>query len=132
MKKNIEKYKTTEERKVAFQRFCNSFSCAKRPSSYTCPTCPLSKESTSPDTCALEWLDLDCGPDILPCPFCGDECELHEIWDNEMCRSAGCDVRCTSCEYRSPEACKHDGSDAIEAHNRVARAVMKAGKEPEE
>lgn len=66
----------------------------------------------------------------MPCPFCGGECELHEIWDNEECKGVGFDVRCNKCEYRSPEAVEHDGSDAIDAHNRVCKAVA-AYKESE-
>lgn len=120
--RNFEKYKTAEERDAAFGRFCIDKECKN---------CELVNSKGSIN-CSFAWLDLEAEEEKpLPCPFCGSECELHEIWDKGECKSAGYDVRCTMCEYRSPMACKYDGSDAIAAHNRVAKAVMDAEKEVE-
>lgn len=122
---NSEKFKTAEERAEVFEKFCHGKNC---------DDCilRLSHCKYSVDACLAFWLDLEAEDEKpLPCPFCGSECELHEIWDKEECKSVGYNVRCTMCEYKSPWACKYDGSDAISAHNRVARAVMDAGKKEE-
>ncbi len=119
---NGQKYKTAEERVKAFGEFCKNEFCDQ------CNhlDCKLHKQGSEILRCYDWWLALEFEDEIEPCPFCGEKCELHEIWDNEMNRSAGFDVRCTMCRYRSPEASQYDGSDAIAAHNRVARAVRAA------
>lgn len=104
---NAEKYKTAEERIEAFSKFRTR-----------CEFCKFKKECSWEETeCAIRWLDLEAEADKpLPCPFCGEECTAT-VMQNEWrvsCIVSGC--------YRS--SFFGTESEAIAAHNRVAKAVM--------
>lgn len=109
---NGEKYKGAKERSRAFEAFCDAVDG-------DCDECPLRfTERGLTYECLLKWLDLEAEDEKpLPCPFCGGECSI----DNNnivYCRMSGC-------SYLGGG----DGDSrekAISAHNRVARAVMKA------
>ncbi len=104
--KNFEKYRTTEERVEAYV------------SSRVLPS-----GSRNLLTDFSDWLDLEAEKDeILPCPFCGDECACGDGY-----------VECLNdnCLYSSGNR-KMGDVVAIAAHNRVALAVMEAEKKGDE
>ena len=104
---NSEKYKTAEERAKAFQVYC---------------AVPKLKKHLSCIECQFAWLDLEAEEEKpLPCPICGCAVDIRKIGDYHT-RSQ---VQCT-CGYRC--AWCDSGDEAIAQHNRVARAVMEAGK----
>ena len=103
---NEQKYKTAEERVMAFltQREVSSIATV------------IANEFA-------HWLALEAEEEKPePCPFCGGECRtvVNQYEDHVV----GCD----NCCYCSREF--NSDSEAIAAHNRVARAVM-AAKESE-
>lgn len=110
---NGEKYKTAEERLNAFLRFCDSDKCE---------SCPIENCECEYDVlAAFKWLDLEAEEENpLPCPFCGGEVRVDHNWDNS--HSVSCTGR--GCWYHSK--CCTSESDAIAAHNRVAKAVMES------
>lgn len=114
--KNFEKFKTAKERYTAYCSFEGK-----------CENCEFAAEcSGGIDECALRWLDLEADEEkCLPCPFCGGEVERAETL---ICKKG---FSC-SCGYTSKA--EFGWSNAIAAHNRVARAVMKEkeGEEDEE
>lgn len=104
--KNSEKFKTAKKRARAFSKWCNLMNGKN---------CLMIK---SCNHCAFTWLDLEAPPEKekpLPCPFCGGEVEFAQL-------VGGDSVRC-KCGYCAPFF--DSESEAIAAHNKVARAVMK-------
>lgn len=105
--KNFEKFKTAKERTEA----CSTF--LVRHNEY---------EDIPYIEAAMIWLDLEAEEETpLPCPFCGGdtftvEYDFFGYWG----------VKCSAdgCWYHS-HLCKSE-SEAIAAHNRVAKAVMGA------
>lgn len=96
---NGEKYVTAHERAKAFTEYCRAAELNHR-------------ENVG----AFMWLNLEAEEEkILPCPFCGSKCEVSED---------GMNVVCQACGYNGPVYGCYDM--AVEAHNRVARAVMEA------
>lgn len=112
--KNSEKYRTIGERVKAHLEWCNAGRTCKDPDSDRC------------DECAFRWLERDDDKldDEKPmkCPFCGSSTEV--VIDECGCYS----ISCIHCEYGSPAY--NEDKYAIEAHNRICRAVA-AYKESE-
>lgn len=108
--KNFEKYQTAKERYTAF--------CGSR---CECSNCKFNSECNGDFAeCALRWLDLEAEEEeILPCPFCGDEC---------ACGGGYVECLNDNCCYSSGNR-KRSDAVAIAAHNRVARAAMKEKEE---
>jgi len=106
---NGEKYKTVQERAIAFNRFCafdNNGMCEK--------DCVLDKENFTCGGCAFHWLELEAKEEKpLPCPFCGNEMDISASY---------CAIVCPQCGYRSP--INSDVKTAIAAHNKVAKKCM--------
>ena len=111
---NEQKYKTAEER-------VNAFMAHRR---YKAALVAAISNKFA------HWLALEAEEEKLePCPFCGGDCSLgkdngdhlgnHEYWVD--CEEQGC-------YYRSGNA--QSASDAIAAHNHMARAV-RAGEKGE-
>lgn len=123
--KNSEKFKTAEERAKAFTKWCaeKQKTAIGKVAKHECSDCPLDEHTPC---CFFFWLDLEAEEEKpLPCPFCGSNTVVKSNVtvrhvDNHL-------VECTNCQYRSEE--KFDRDCAIAAHNRVARAVMEAGKD---
>ena len=111
---NAEKYKTAEERARAFSLYCNDQDISR---------CPDDRRFTCVHRCIecfIRWLDLDAEEaKPLPCPFCGNEVETAETLIGK--KGFSC-----SCGYTSKAEFGWDA--AVDAHNRVARAMMKSGK----
>lgn len=106
---NAEKYKTAEERARAFESTCFKTRQMKQ-----------CEDALSCTECKFAWLDQETDAEKpLPCPFCGDEVETAETLVGK--KGFSC-----SCGYTSKAEFGWDA--AIAAHNRVARAVMEAGK----
>ena len=83
--KNFEKYKTPEERGIAFNKFCSSHRL--------CSDCACLENS---DTCKFKWLELEYEEKPLPCPFCGD---AHiEIYDEYSKVYRSYRFMCKNCE----------------------------------
>ena len=100
---NEQKFTNAEERNAAYRAYITDF--------------------TKPIIGQFEWLALEAEEEKPePCPFCGGECRtvVNQYEDHVV----GCD----NCCYCSREF--NSDSEAISAHNRVARAVM-AAKESE-
>ena len=94
---NEQKFTNAEERNAAYRAYITDF--------------------TRPIIGQFEWLDLEAEEEKPePCPFCGGECRT--VVNQYEDRVAGCD----NCCYCSREF--NSDSEAIAAHNRVARAVM--------
>ena len=111
--KNFEKYKTALERSEALRAFCWKNTCDK---------CALGNLSRNVIDRQFAWLDLEAEKDeTMDCPYCGG----NIIGTSRTAR--GVSLLC-SCGYAS---CKYDTlQEAIEAHNRICRAVA-AYKESE-
>lgn len=111
--RNFEKFKTAEERAKAFEKFCNVHDKCD------CSGCPLSeiKPDCGQSRGQFAWLDLEAEEEEkpLPCPFCGGEVKFKHMVGgySYVCECGYC---ATFSEFKS---------EAIAAHNRVARAVMK-------
>lgn len=112
--KNEEKYTTVGERVTAFRKMCKPF----------VGNCGTACKLTEPDKfggfntfeCFANWLALEAEEEKPePCPFCGGECRtvVTKFEDHVV----GCD----NCCYCSRDF--DSVSDAVAAHNRVARAV---------
>lgn len=108
---NAEKYKTTEERFKALNKWCDS---GVKQGSSKCLSNGCIK-------CTLKWLELEAEEEEpLPCPFCGGGVDVISTSDINLVSCAkGCGYYSKGCE--STES-------AIAAHNRVARAV-RVGRE---
>ena len=99
---NEQKFTNAEERNAAYRAYITDF--------------------TRPIIGQFEWLALEAEEEKPePCPFCGGECRtvVNQYEDHVV----GCD----NCCYCSREF--NSDSEAIAAHNRVARAVMAAKEE---
>ena len=111
---NEQKYKTADERNDAFNEWCFNRDCK---------TCKLKAHNfDGGDGCRFYWLALEAEEEKPePCPFCGGECRtvVNQYEDHVV----GCD----NCCYCSREF--NSDSEAIAAHNRVARAVMATKEE---
>lgn len=112
---NAEKYKTTEERFKALNKWCDS---GVKQGSSKCLSNGCIK-------CTLKWLELEAEEEEpLPCPFCGFRCFAAKSICGKTWR-VFCEQN-ISCAYSSGAYATKD--DAIAAHNRVARAVVAAEK----
>ena len=111
MMKNFEKYKTALERSKALHAFCGKNTCDK---------CALGNLNRNVIDCQFAWLDLEAEKDEpMDCPYCGG----NIIGTSRTSR--GVSLLC-SCGYAS---CKYDTlQEAIEAHNRICRAVAAYNK----
>ena len=99
---NEQKFTNAEERNAAYRAYITDF--------------------TKPIIGQFEWLALEAEEEKPePCFFCGGECRtvVNQYEDHVV----GCD----NCCYCSREF--NSDSEAIAAHNRVARAVMAAKEE---
>lgn len=101
---NEQKYKTAEERKVAYKAYIEDF--------------------TQPIIGQFEWLALEAEYEKKPkpCPFCGGKHLFVNINGNNFWY-----VSCKSCLYKSLHNSSKD--KAIAAHNRVCRAVEEVAKQ---
>ena len=109
---NAEKFKTADERAKAFGKWCER---TKIHDSYGDAACAVKC-----GFCHFAWLDLEAYEEILPCPFCGRKCTTSS--ERKV-------VVCSNCSYTSIQG--WEMKDTIAAHNRVARAVIAAGKKEE-
>ena len=130
---NKDRYKTLEESIKAFKKFCyNQDRCVSCPAYDTKAYDTKAYDAKARGTisgCHFRWLALEAEEENpMPCPFCGSQCRLDTVCMNEDQSSKY--VSCTNdrCMYKSPIG--KDGSVAIDAHNRVCRAV-RAYKESE-
>lgn len=107
--KNSEKYRTADERALAFDNFCNG----RTP----CDKCKLNNSVAAKRLgCAYAWLDLEAEAEMpMDCPFCGETCFINT-------HSEGHEVRCSNrhCYVGKTFESK---KEAIAAHNRICRAV---------
>jgi Lar family restriction alleviation protein len=72
---NGEKFKTVEERGMAFNVYCHKRECFK---------CELNEVNKRPETnCAFQWLDLEYKEELKLCPFCGGEARIIDLEDPE-------------------------------------------------
>lgn len=116
---NAEKYKTVNERVVAFWNNCKT-KCSRD------EIC----ERENIFACAFRWLDLPVEEDFaadeeekpMPCPFCGSDMDIP--CDDILC--------CNGCGYLAPN---HAGLDSIETqiayHNSICRQLAVARKSEE-
>ena len=89
---NGEKFKTAEERKVAYSQYCDD--CAKNEEAVFC---------------ALDWIDAEYVVRLKPCPFCGGEAKSRK--SNRVYY-----VFCTNCSMKTVDSTTPDG--VIAAWNR--------------
>lgn len=109
---NAEKYKTAEERVEAFGKFCAATKLKKQ-----------CEDALSCTECQFAWLDMEAEEEKpLPCPSCGNK-SVFIVHDKSS--PMPWSVKC-SCGYSSERT--PDKELTIATHNRVARAVMDAGK----
>ena len=114
---NSQKFTTAEERGRAFDRWCRG--------NNGCDRCTLHDAGIELSTCVCSfyWLDLEAEEEKpLPCPYCGGE--------TEVVGTGAYQVVCMKCMYAS--AMRADMDLCVSDHNRVARAVMEAGKKEKE
>ena len=125
---NAEKFKTAEERARAFGKWHEEY-------------CGMRGVCAKDDVCAhtvFHWLDLEAEEEIEDCPYCGRRCvavDGSKIRPDRHGVRPYSYVKCESCGYESIATNDYDKSgikDIIDAHNRVARAVMEVGKKKEE
>lgn len=109
--KNFDKFKTLKERHDAFFKYCDGRACME------CPVKKLIKNDAI-DCCMAFWLNLEAVEDPLPCPFCGGEVKFEQMLGGDSVR-----CKCGYCAIFSESE-----SEAIAAHNLVAKAVMAAKK----
>ena len=104
---NSQKYKTADERARAFSAHCENTNCEE---------CGVRDKSNGELGCVLGWLDLEAEEEEkpLPCPFCGGEVKFKHMGSgySYVCECGYC---ATFSEFKS---------EAIAAHNRVARAAL--------
>jgi len=110
--KNFEKYKTAKTRTIAFMEWCGAHVHA-----VGCDRCPAYSKDFK-IKCVLAWLELEYEEEKpLPCPFCGSGCAVDVNFERRWlvgCSNNECLYLLPSFDYKS---------EAIAAHNRVARAV---------
>lgn len=115
--KNFEKYKTAEERLVAFDRWHEKH-------------CGMSGVCAKDDICAyavLSWLEDEFVEEKpLPCPFCGGEVIVQTAPSTKHSDYAWVECVDDMCAYSSGTRLNRDKT--IAAHNRVARAVQEIEK----
>lgn len=106
---NAEKYKTAEERARAFE-----FTCFKTRQMNQC------EDALSCTECKFAWLDLEAEDEKqLPCPFCGGtDLVIRDV--------GGYELECQGCGFHTPSYMVLE--QLISEYQRVARAVMDAGK----
>ena len=117
---NSERYKTAEERVRAFGKWHEKY-------------CGMRGVCAKDDVCAhtvFHWLDMEAEEEkIENCPYCGGSCLVSNGAVGTYSVFGKYRVFCEknlSCMYSSGAyTTEHE---AIDAHNRVARAVMDAGK----
>lgn len=112
--KNFEKFKTAEERAMAFNEYCDKNSCQKCFDDCMSHAVP----------CLLKWLDLEAEEEKpLPCPFCGGECTVDRACTNEHHDDGTWFVSCNNenCYYSS--GLTHGKDAAIAKHNSVAKIL---------
>lgn len=115
---NAEKFKAAEVRAKEFGKWCEKNKIFDSHGNTACAwRCVF---------CTFAWLDREAEDDEpLPCPFCGNNSVLIV---NDKSSPMPWSVKC-SCGYSSERT--PDKELTIAAHNRVARAVMEAGKKEE-
>lgn len=110
---NGEKFRSTEERFLAFREFCKDRACE---------SCPCEGRIYGSDfKCMLEWLNLEAEEVILfPCPFCGGEAKFNKTLVEGSTRGW---VQCINCgvNFLSQEKDK-----VIAAWNRRVNTKTKA------
>jgi Lar family restriction alleviation protein len=74
---NAEKFKTAEERRMAYDDYCEE--CGKRHKAITDE---------------FGWLELECKVELKPCPFCGGEARIIDLEDPEY---KYYQIRCSKC-----------------------------------
>lgn len=108
---NLEKYKTAQDREMAFRWFCKA---------HHCEACPLSDFRGSSEFCplhygcVLKWLEMEAEEELLPCPFCGGKASAV---DSGV--SIAAHVRCDNCHSSSGDYDTKE--EAIAAWNRRAK-----------
>lgn len=113
--RNCDKFKTAEERANAFDCYCEETKCKNQ-----------CDDALSCRECQFAWLDRKAEEEKpLPCPLCGGTYFNIKIVGQYSPRFR---VDC-GCGYCG--GWKESESDAIAAHNRVAKAVMDAKREVE-
>ena len=113
---NEQKYKTAEERVKAFGEFCDNNECKEG----CAALCNRDPDKIMSCDCMAYWLALEAEEKPDPCPFCGGDCRIETGFNYDNV------VSCTKCDYTSGGTHKDTESNAIAAHNRVARAVRAA------
>ena len=107
---NGEKFKTESERMRAFNHVCGP--CEK-----------VNCDRSNALECFNAWLSDEAEEEIaLPCPFCGGT-------DVVMQDVGGFELACQGCGFHTPSYM--DREQLISEYQRVARAVMEAGKKEE-
>jgi hypothetical protein len=96
---NGEKFKTVEERGMAFNVYCHKRECFK---------CELNEVNKRQETnCAFQWLDLEYKDDKLKqCPFCDGEARQHEVNNMHF-------VYCINCGARTVDSVTEIGARFI-------------------
>jgi Lar family restriction alleviation protein len=110
---NGEKFKTAEERAIAFRKFCANKICKGLEAN-----CIFSDKLHDKinHMCEFAWLDLECNEELLPCPFCGGEARIIDLEDPEY---KYYQIRCSKCMCKTAT---HLGMEAtIAAWNRRAK-----------
>ena len=111
---NWEKYNSTNDRVMAFRRYCADIGCAN------CGIKPYAeaKHTTCVDRCILKWLALEAEEEQpIPCPFCGGESVAFSAMYGHI--PDGARVRCTRCWAITPVY--ENKTEAIAAWNRRAK-----------
>lgn len=109
---NGEKFKTVEERKEPFKRFCNS---------RLCTDCEIFSRRFSERECGLFWLDLEAEeekPDN--CPYCGAKTRVSMGLPG-FSEEHPAFVVCDECGYASGKGA--DVDEAIARHNALCRRL---------
>lgn len=93
---NGEKYKTAEERSMAFRKFCASKICKWEGKEANCIFSDKIHDVCT-HKCEFAWLDLEYKEDLKPCPFCGSEnvsvykSNVVDVW-HVTCNRCGCKI----------------------------------------
>ena len=113
---NEEKYKTPDERRVAFRNACVHI-CKNGPT-HNCIGCPYYDNKGTP--CVLHWLKDKYDPTlalpiITPCPFCRSEAAIISVTEGHyvVCQNENCAAALIARCFSSAE-------EAISAWNRRA------------